>query len=41
MYMQYLKHEQETQCFIRYKTRGEGERCISEKARIASVLNVF
>ena len=33
----YLKHEHE--CFIRYKTRGAAERFISDKARIASVLN--
>ena len=35
----YLKHEQE--CFIGYKTRGEAERFISDKARIASVLDGF
>ena len=35
----YLKHEHE--CFIRYKTRGAAERFISDKARIASVLNSF
>ena len=34
-----LKHEQE--CFIGYKTRGEAERFISDKARIASVLDGF
>ena len=38
-YMYYLKHEHE--CFIRYKTRGAAERFISDKARIASVLNSF
>ena len=32
--MYYLKHEQE--CFIGYKTRGEDERFISDKARTAS-----
>ena len=37
--MYYLKHEHE--CFIRYKTRGAAERFISDKARIASVLNSF
>ena len=37
--MYYLKHEQE--CFIGYKTRGEAERFISDKARIASVLDGF
>ena len=37
--MYYLKHEQE--CFIGYKTRGEAERFISNKARTASVLNGF
>ena len=37
--MYYLKHEHK--CFIRYKTRGAGERFISDKARIASVLNSF
>ena len=35
----YLKHEHE--CFIRYKMRGAAERFISDKARIASVLNNF
>ena len=35
----YLKHEQER--FIGYKTRGEAERFISDKARTASVLNGF
>ena len=35
----YLKHEDE--CFIRYKTRGAVERFISDKARIASVLDSF
>ena len=35
----YLKHEQE--CFIGYKTRGEAERFISDKARIAGVLDGF
>ena len=35
----YLKHEHE--CCIRYKTRGAAERFISDKARIASVLNSF
>ena len=35
--MYYLKHELE--CFIRYKARGAAERFISDKARIASVLN--
>ena len=35
----YLKHEHE--CFIRYKTRGAAECFISDKARIASVLNSF
>ena len=39
LYMYYLKHEHE--CFIRYKTRGAAERFISDKARIASVLNSF
>ena len=38
-HMQYLKHAQE--CFVRYTTPGEAERCISGKARIASVLNDF
>ena len=38
-FMYYLKHEHE--CFIRYKTRGAAERFISDKARIASVLNSF
>ena len=38
-YKYYLKHEHE--CFIRYKTRGAAERFISDKARIASVLNSF
>ena len=37
--MYYLKHEHE--CFIRYKTQGAAERFISDKARIASVLNRF
>ena len=37
--MCYLKHEHE--CFIRYKTRGAAERFISDKARIANVLNSF
>ena len=37
--MYYLKHEQE--CFIGYKTRGEDERFISDKARTASVLDGF
>ena len=37
--MYYLKHEQE--CFIRYKTRGDSGRFISDKARTASVLNGF
>ena len=37
--MYYLKHEHE--CFIRYKMRGAAERFISDKARIASVLNGF
>ena len=37
--MYYLKHEHEW--FIRYKTRGAAERFISDKARIASVLNSF
>ena len=35
----YLKHEQE--CFIGYKTRGEAERFIFDKARVASVLEGF
>ena len=35
----YLKHEQE--CFTGYKTRGEAEWFISDKARTASVLNGF
>ena len=35
----YLKHEQE--CSIGYKTRGEDERFISDKARTASVLDGF
>ena len=35
----YLKHEHK--CFIRYNTRGAAERFISDKARIASVLNSF
>ena len=35
----YLKHEQE--CSIGYKTRGEDERFISDKARTASVLEGF
>ena len=35
----YLKHEHA--CFIRYKTWGTGERFISDKARISSVLNSF
>ena len=39
VFMYYLKHEHE--CFIRYKTRGAAERFISDKARIASVLNSF
>ena len=34
-----LKHEQE--CFVGYKTRGEAERFISDKARTASVLDGF
>ena len=34
-----LKHEQE--CFIGYKTRGEDERFISDKARTASDLDGF
>ena len=38
-YSYYLKHEHE--CFIRCKTRGAAERFISDKARIASVLNSF
>ena len=38
-FLYYLKHEHE--CFIRYKTRGAAERFISDKARIASVLNSF
>ena len=37
--MYYLIYEQE--CFIRYKTRGTDERFISDKARIASILNSF
>ena len=37
--MYYLKHENE--CFIRYKTWGAAESFISDKARIASVLNSF
>ena len=36
-YMYYLEHENE--CFIRHKTRGAAERFISDKARIARVLN--
>ena len=35
----YLINEQE--CFIGFKTRGEAERFISDKARIASILNSF
>ena len=35
----YLINEQE--CFIGYKTRGEAERFISDKARTASFLNGF
>ena len=38
-FMYYLKHEQE--CFIGYKTRGEAERIISDKARTASFLHGF
>ena len=37
--MYYLTHEHE--CFVRYKTPGAAERFISDKARIASVLNSF
>ena len=37
--MYYLINEQE--CFIGYKTRGEAERFISDKARNASFLNGF
>ena len=37
--MYYLINEQE--CFIGFKTRGEAERFISDKARIASILNSF
>ena len=37
--MYYLKHEYE--CFIRYKTLGAAKGFISDKARIASVLNSF
>ena len=35
----YLINEQE--CFIGFKTRGEAERLISDKARTASFLNGF
>ena len=35
--MYYLKHEHE--CFIRYKIRGAAERFITDKARIANVLD--
>ena len=35
----YLKDKQE--CFIRYKTRGAAEHFISDKVRIASILNGF
>ena len=38
-YMYYLINEQE--CFIGFKTRGEAERFISDKARTASFLNGF
>ena len=37
--MYYLRHEQE--CFIRYKMRGAAKCFITDKARIASVLNSF
>ena len=37
--MYHLINEQE--CFIGFKTRGEAERFISDKARIASILNSF
>ena len=37
--MYYLINEQK--CFIGFKTRGEAERFISDKARIASILNSF
>ena len=37
--MYYLINEQE--CFIGFKTRGEAERFISDKARTASFLNGF
>ena len=36
-FMYCLIYEQE--CFIGFKTRGEAERFISDKARIASILN--
>ena len=36
-FMYYLIYEHE--CFIRYKTRGAAESIISDKARIASILN--
>ena len=38
-FMYYLINEQG--CFIGFKTRGEAERFISDKARIASILNSF
>ena len=37
--MYYSIDEQE--CFIKYETRGAAERFISDKARIASILNSF
>ena len=37
--MYYLKHEHE--CFIKYKTLDAADRFVSDKARIASVLNSF
>ena len=37
--MYYLKHEHE--CSIRYKMQGAADSFISDKARIASVLNSF
>ena len=42
-YMTYLKYYliNEQECFIGFKTRGEAERFISDKARTASFLNGF